>query len=158
MFILTCSISFPLSLSDRFDHLTPISIQSIVFYLFFCLYVSLVDKEKIENKILKSFHRNRTLLNYGLIQQWNISIVKNLFIGNGPAFLLVSRSFLFRFHVKRKKKIKRVIFNKIIFLSCSRRVLECYSLFFPNYQIQHHMQWMTLLICRFHWLVLSILL
>ncbi|CAF1231540.1 unnamed protein product [Rotaria magnacalcarata] len=36
--ILTFTISFPLSLSERFDHLTPISIQSIIFYLFFGVY------------------------------------------------------------------------------------------------------------------------
>ncbi|CAF1189902.1 unnamed protein product [Adineta steineri] len=36
--ILTCTVSFPLSLSERFDHLTPISIQSIIFYLLFCIY------------------------------------------------------------------------------------------------------------------------
>ncbi|CAF0848444.1 unnamed protein product [Adineta ricciae] len=38
MIVLTCTISFPLSLSERFDHLTPISIQSIIFYLLFCIY------------------------------------------------------------------------------------------------------------------------
>ncbi|CAF4702103.1 unnamed protein product, partial [Rotaria socialis] len=37
--ILTFTVSFPLSLSERFDHLTPISIQSIIFYLLFGLYV-----------------------------------------------------------------------------------------------------------------------
>ncbi|CAF3243772.1 unnamed protein product [Rotaria socialis] len=36
--ILTFTVSFPLSLSERFDHLTPISIQSIIFYLLFGLY------------------------------------------------------------------------------------------------------------------------
>lgn len=39
MIIVTCVIAFPLSLSKRFDHLTSISIQSIIFYLLFCVYV-----------------------------------------------------------------------------------------------------------------------
>ncbi|CAF1054884.1 unnamed protein product [Rotaria sordida] len=36
--VLTCTVSFPISLSERFDHLTPISIQSILFYLLFGIY------------------------------------------------------------------------------------------------------------------------
>ncbi|CAF3002561.1 unnamed protein product [Rotaria sp. Silwood2] len=38
MIVLTCTVSFPISLSERFDHLTPISIQSILFYLLFGVY------------------------------------------------------------------------------------------------------------------------